>query len=75
MSLFLEDWELARVAFELPRGLDMLCQELHEASEGISPWTGCDRGRERCGEKKKDKKKECEQQGGVSTEGLRMIGF
>ena len=31
MSLFLEDWEVARVAFSCFAALDMLCQEMHEA--------------------------------------------
>ena len=31
MSLFLEDWELGRVALSCHIALDMLCQELHEA--------------------------------------------
>ena len=31
VSLFLKDWELARVASSCHIALDMLCQELHEA--------------------------------------------
>ena len=31
ISLFLEDWELARVALSCHNALDMLCQEMHEA--------------------------------------------
>ena len=31
ISLFLEDWELARVALSCHIALDMLCQEVHEA--------------------------------------------
>ena len=31
ISLFLEDWELARVAWSCRKALDMLCQEMHEA--------------------------------------------
>ena len=31
ISLFLEDWELARVALSCHIALDMLCQEMHEA--------------------------------------------
>ena len=31
ISLFLEDWELARVAWSCHIALDMLCQEMHEA--------------------------------------------
>ena len=31
VSLFLKDWELARVTFSCHIALDMLCQELHEA--------------------------------------------
>ena len=57
ISLFLEDWELARVALSCHIALDMLCQEMHEAwllgclcqealgqSEKalLSPWAGCD---------------------------------
>ena len=32
VSLFLENWELARVALSCHIALDMLCQEMHEAS-------------------------------------------
>ena len=31
ISLFLEDWELARVALSCHIALVMLCQEMHEA--------------------------------------------
>ena len=31
-SLFLKDWELARVALSCHMALDMLCQEMHAAS-------------------------------------------
>ena len=31
MSLFLEDWELAKVAMSCHIALDMLCREMHEA--------------------------------------------
>ena len=31
VSLFLKDWELARVALSCRMALDMLCQEMHEA--------------------------------------------
>ena len=31
VSLFLEDWELARVALSCHVALDMLCQEMHTA--------------------------------------------
>ena len=31
VSLFLKDWELARVASSCHIALDMLCQEMHEA--------------------------------------------
>ena len=31
ISLFLEDWELARVALSCHLALDMLCQEMHQA--------------------------------------------
>ena len=31
VSLFLEDWELARVALSSHVALDVLCQEMHEA--------------------------------------------
>ena len=31
VSLFLKDWELARVALSCDMALDMLCQEMHEA--------------------------------------------
>ena len=30
ISLFLEDWELAKVALSCHVALDMLCQEMHE---------------------------------------------
>ena len=30
-TLFLEDWELGRVALSCHIALDMLCQEMHEA--------------------------------------------
>ena len=30
-SLFLQDWELAKVALSCHMALDMLCQEMHEA--------------------------------------------
>ena len=59
ISLFLEDWELARVALSCHIALDMLCQEMPESwllgcccqrgllsQQGkpfLSPWTGCDR--------------------------------
>ena len=56
MSLFLEDWELARVALSCHIALDMLCQEMHEVAglllpqrpavtvrkAFLSPWTRCD---------------------------------
>ena len=32
ISLFLKDWELAKVALSCRMALDMLCQEMHEAS-------------------------------------------
>ena len=31
ISLFLKDWELAKVALSFRIALDMLCQEMHEA--------------------------------------------
>ena len=31
LSLFLKDWELARVALSCHMALDMLCQEMREA--------------------------------------------
>ena len=31
VSLFLKDWEFARVALSFRMALDMLCQEMHEA--------------------------------------------
>ena len=31
LSLFLKDWELAKVALSCRMALDMLCQEMHEA--------------------------------------------
>ena len=31
ISLFLKDWELAKVALSCHMALDMLCQEMHEA--------------------------------------------
>ena len=31
LSLFLQDWELAKVASRCRMALDMLCQEMHEA--------------------------------------------
>ena len=31
ISLFLQDWEVAKVALSCHMALDMLCQELHEA--------------------------------------------
>ena len=31
ISLFLKDWELAKVAFSCHMALDMMCQEVHEA--------------------------------------------
>ena len=31
ISLFLKDWELAKVALSCQIALDMLCQEMHEA--------------------------------------------
>ena len=52
ISLFLEDWELAKVAFSCHMALDMLCQQMNEASLSgdaterpgmsvvLSPWTG-----------------------------------
>ena len=36
ISLFLGDWELGRVALSCHIALDLLCQEMHEAS-----WLGC----------------------------------
>ena len=56
ISLFLQDRELAKVAFSCHMALDMLCKEMHEAwwsgdaterpavtarSAVLSPWTGC----------------------------------
>ena len=34
VSLFLKDWELARVALSCHMALDMLCQEMHAACQG-----------------------------------------
>ena len=31
ISLFLQDWELAKVELSCHMALDMLCQEIHEA--------------------------------------------
>ena len=31
ISLFVKDWELAKVALRCHMALDMLCQEIHEA--------------------------------------------
>ena len=31
LSLFLKDWDLAKVALSCHMALDMLCQEMHEA--------------------------------------------
>ena len=31
ISVFLQDWELAKVALSFHMALDMLCQEMHEA--------------------------------------------
>ena len=31
ISLFLQDWEMAKLALSCHMALDMLCQELHEA--------------------------------------------
>ena len=31
ISLFLQDWELAKLALSCHMALDMLCQEMHEA--------------------------------------------
>ena len=39
ISLFLQDWEVAKVAFSCLRALDMLCQELHEV-ERRRGWFG-----------------------------------
>ena len=30
VALFLQDWEVAKVALSCHRALDMLCQEMHE---------------------------------------------
>ena len=40
VSLFLEDWELARVALRCHVALDMLCQAMHEAWWAGSPLAG-----------------------------------
>ena len=37
VSLFLKDWELARVAFSCHIALGMLCQEMHEACGLLLP--------------------------------------
>ena len=52
MSLFLEDWELLRVALICHKALDLLCQEMKEACQesplsqctevSLSPWKSCD---------------------------------
>ena len=51
LSLFLQEWELAKVALSCHMALDMLCQEMHEACHGmsalLSPWTGCVTAEER----------------------------
>ena len=67
ISLFLKDWELAKVALNGHMALDMLCQEMprglvvgwcyreaccHGMSAFLSPWTGCDSLGEGCGERK-----------------------
>ena len=39
ISLFLEDWEMAKVALSCNIALDMLCQELHEV-ERRRGWFG-----------------------------------
>ena len=48
VSLFLKDWELARVTLSCHMALDMLCQGMHEAlchskKSLLSPRTGCDK--------------------------------
>ena len=68
VSLFLEDWELARVALSCHIALDLLCQEMHEAcllgvaaakeacchsKESPSLTTGCDSKGEEGGERRK----------------------
>ena len=35
ISLFLKDWELAKVALSCHMALDMLCQEMQEAGFGV----------------------------------------
>ena len=35
ISLFLKDWELAKVALSCHMALDMLCQEMHEAGSRV----------------------------------------
>ena len=67
ISLFLQDWELAKVALGCLMALDMLCQELtgpwyrvrrcqsalcHSKKSLLSPWTGYDKIGEGCGERK-----------------------
>ena len=64
---FLEDLELARVALSCHTALDVLCLKMHEArllgcrcqrgplsqqEKPFSPWTGCDKKEEGCGERK-----------------------
>ena len=71
LSLFLEDWEFARVALSCHMALDMLCQEMSEACSWVaaakrpfvtakkaflSPWTGCGSNRAGCGERNRNDK-------------------
>ena len=35
ISLFLKDWELAKVALSCHMALDMVCQEMHEAWQWV----------------------------------------
>ena len=88
VSLFLEDWELARVAFHCHVALDMLCQEMHEAwllgrrceqsplsqqaFAFLSPWTDCDGTERVVVRENKRNKREGERQAEVLKEELRV---
>ena len=77
VSLFLEDWELAREAWSCHIALDKLCQEVHEglaAGFAAVKEACCHSKGAGCGERKIKKQRACERQAEVSKEELRVSG-
>ena len=87
ISLFLQDWEQAEVASSCHMALNMQCQELNgpwqlvcrcqgpsvtAIKAFLSPWTGCDKNGEGCGEMK-EKERESRARCGSAGQFFRTI--